>query len=992
MMPRNSRPAAQAAASASKGAVGAAAAAAAAKSKSKSLILNKRDLKKFSAFANSNPDVEYLYLRDNEFDVFDPYISLDRLKVLDLSINNLSGAVSFLQLTPSLRHLYLTGNRISTLEGLSNLPNLETLCLSENEITSFEGLQNLDNLRVLSLNYNSIQNFRMFPFLPSLYALNLHGNPIAEEAHYRKMAIAVAGTIDQLDKVKVTEDEREQVAYFVGKIVFCIAEGMVVHSPNVEEEAEAFLLEMQREAWKNKPLQLQAIHLRSSKAGSNELVEGVPVSLAVCLQDTRPTFEVETALFHSRFLVPVRFRLLGDASEVLVVGEMNAWRDPVPMQRGVASNGEVSFQTTMYLPSGDYEYRYMVDGQERVMPDSRVVSKFEQGPCNIYHVDEGDIPAGPDETQTILHIRWLRSNAANGFDVIEGENGLAYTPSRDDVGFCLRAEVLAYERGEFSFLYFDISTPIVAGPPSCEKLEIQGKAAEGEMLVADIEYSGGAEGQSVVQWFRVDADGSNEVALESGEIVEQYVCQLADVGKRIRLDYTPVRSDHESGAKVSVTSDVVSSGVPTCKNLDIRGPAVEGEQLVAFVEYSGGVEGDSTFQWFRHNRAENTYEAIQGERSNTYTPGLEDVFHNLAVEYRPVSKDGVYGEPSRCVLENFILPGPPQVSNLSIAGVMQEGMAVMVDFDYKGGRPAAPVINWFIERERHVDPAAAGGAAAAAARSGSSKDHRVPFGRSNQKTQALTVSEVGGTVVVEVTPVREDGIRGTKMTIRGAGPVKPSEPTLKSLKILVNGAEQQQQQGQQDAPVIAGAWLECVEEYHGGEQGASRIEWQRDIGGGNFEVVSRDRKYNVATADEGRMLQLVFTPVRKDGEAGEPKTRMVEVAVSARPAAPAGALTRAGAATPAATPAAAEEQQPRPAASAPASNEPTPAAASTSPAAAPAEDKNDDNAVAATPANAENAAPAENPAADAPAAPAPAPAADAPATVAAAAAPAPAEQ
>ena len=331
-----------------------------------------------------------------------------------------------------------------------------------------------------------------------------------------------------------------------------------------------------------------------------------------------------------------------------------------------------------------------------------------------------------------------------------------------------------------------------------------------------------------------------------------------------------------------MTTDIVSSGVPTCTNLDIRGPAVEGEQLTAYTEYTGGEEGDSTFQWFRHNRAENTYEAIQGERSNVYTPGLEDVFHNLAVEYRPVSKDGVQGDPSRCVLENFILPGPPTISNLSIAGVLQEGMAVMVDFDYKGGRPAAPVIQWFLRRENDASAQTTTNtnksAAARAIHADPNAGERIPFGRSNQKTQALSVEHVGYYIEVEVTPVREDGIRGSPIRVLSNTRVDPSEPQLKSLKIYVDGEQQQVEDGQQQSVVEVGSKLECVEEYSGGEQGESKIEWQRgDAANGDFETISRERVYFVSNDDANCTLRLQFTPVRDDGVAGEAKIRFVSI-------------------------------------------------------------------------------------------------------------------
>ena len=267
------------------------------------LVLNKHGLNSIKHIAYEYPDVEFLYLRENDFDSFDPYIRLLDLRMLDLSLNNI-GSVAFLwggslpqegrpgELSlPKLRHLYLTGNCIETLEGLSQLHSLETLALSNNCITSFEGLGALPNLKVLSLQYNSISNFKHFPFLLSLSVLGLQGNPVSECATYRAMAASVCCSyLQKIDGQPVTDTEMDMADRMQGKVGFCITEGFVpttLDDDLLKEEADLFLLELQRQQSIGKPLRLQSISLgrpADSPYKGTTPIEGVPIMLRICLQ------------------------------------------------------------------------------------------------------------------------------------------------------------------------------------------------------------------------------------------------------------------------------------------------------------------------------------------------------------------------------------------------------------------------------------------------------------------------------------------------------------------------------------------------------------------------------------------------------------------------------------------------------------------------------------------------------------------------------------
>lgn len=122
-------------------------------------------------------------------------------------------------------------------------------------------------------------------------------------------------------------------------------------------------------------------------------------------------------------------------------------REPLELEKCVEGNN-VFFHTTLYLPPGEYEYRYIVDGEEKVSEHTKTTSKFNDTVCNMYKVTGVAEDLDPNSS-TLLHIRWLRSNVNSGFDLIEGENFLVHVPGFKDVGCCLRAEVLSYLNGQF---------------------------------------------------------------------------------------------------------------------------------------------------------------------------------------------------------------------------------------------------------------------------------------------------------------------------------------------------------------------------------------------------------------------------------------------------------------------------------------------------------------------------------------------------------------
>lgn len=305
-----------------------------------------------------------------------------------------------------------------------------------------------------------------------------------------------------------------------------------------------------------------------------------------------------------------------------------------------------------------------------------------------------------------------------------------------------------------------------------------------------------------------------------------------------------MRNDWVAGEPKSVVTAPVLAGVPECESIKIIGNLIEGSELEVEVVYSGGVEGESYYQWLRKGDATEEYFPIEGEITTRYVPTLEDVGKCLAVEYTPVNKEGEEGETCRCVLEKPIEPSAPEIQNLKIMGVLAEQHVLTLDYEYTGGHFGPHMIQWFrCDRSKRL----------------------TKIGRPNSATLALGKREVDCTIEVVVTPVRIDGVRGRMVKARSDGVVSAGVPQTNFLNVV--------------GEPLPGNTLELEVEYFGGEPGEPIIEWAReDLETGDFVVVeSGVRCYTIKEVDQGKLIRVTYTPVRQDGTPGETKSRMVQV-------------------------------------------------------------------------------------------------------------------
>lgn len=101
----------------------------------------------------------------------------------------------------NLRILSIQSNRLTTLNGLSNLPNLEELYLSHNAVTDLSGLEKNTTLRVLDFSNNQVTHLEHLSTLKNLEELWASNNQLA--------------SFEEVER-ELKDKEKLQTVYFEG--------------------------------------------------------------------------------------------------------------------------------------------------------------------------------------------------------------------------------------------------------------------------------------------------------------------------------------------------------------------------------------------------------------------------------------------------------------------------------------------------------------------------------------------------------------------------------------------------------------------------------------------------------------------------------------------------------------------------------------------------------------------------------------------------------
>ncbi|KAK3188669.1 hypothetical protein Dsin_028230 [Dipteronia sinensis] len=876
---------------------------------------------------NLQPNLEFVYLRDNLLSTLEGIEILKRVKVLDLSFNEFKGpGFEPLENCKALQQLYLAGNQITSLQSLPQLPNLEFLSVAQNKLKSLS-MASQPRLQVLAASKNKISTLKGFPHLPVLEHLRVEENPILKISHLEAASILLVGpTLKKFNDRDLSRDELAIAKRYPAQTALCLRDGWEFCRP--EQAADStfrFLFEQWRdhlpsghllkEAYIDQPFEEDAcrchfVFIQDSTLsidpqlvlkyqwflGERKLSNFVAIPDAIGEvywpkhEDINKILKVECTPVVGETEFPPIFAISSPVSRgsgipkvysLEVRGELVegniikgfpevAWCGGTP-GKGVASWLRRKWNSSPVVIAGaeDEEYQLTIDDIDSSLvfmytpvtdegakgePQYKYTDFVKAAPPSVSNVHitgdavEGTTIKGVGEyfggREGPSRFEWLRENKDTGEFVLVSTGTSEYTLTKEDVGHQLAFVYIPINfEGQEGESVSTVSTRVKQAPPKVTNVKIIGDLRENSKVTVTGIVTGGTEGSSRVQWFKKSSstlDGENGLeAVSTSKIAKAFRIPLGAVGYYIVAKYTPMTADGESGEPAYVISERAVETLPPSLNfLSITGDCTEGGILTASYGYIGGHEGKSIYNWYLHE-VETDSGTLIPEVSGLlqYRINKDAIGKFISFQCIPVRDDGIVGEPRTCMGQERVRPGSPRLLYLQIVGTSVEGTILSIDKKYWGGEEGDSIFRWF--------------------RTSSDGTHSEIRG-ATASSYLLSLEDIGFFLSVSCEPVRSDWARGSIVLSEQIGPIIPGPPTCQSLEFL--------------GSMIEGQRLSFVATYSGGERGNCSYEWFRVKSNGIKERLSTEEFLDLNFGDVGRQIELVYSPVRKDGMKGSTKT------------------------------------------------------------------------------------------------------------------------
>ncbi|CAL0320193.1 unnamed protein product [Lupinus luteus] len=874
---------------------------------------------------NLSSNLEFVYLRDNLLSTLEGVEVLTRVKVLDLSFNDFKGpGFEPLENCKVLQQLYLAGNQITSLASLPQLPNLEFLSVAQNKLKSLT-MASQPRLQVLAASKNRISTLKGFPYLPVLEHFRVEENPILKMPHLEAASILLVGpTLKKYNDRDLSPEEITLAKRYPTHTAFCIREGWEFsRSEHAADSTFRFLVEKWKdcippgfflnEAFIDKPLEEDVCHCHFTIihdgaatadsplvlkyqwfCGEMSLSNFVPIPDATSeiywpkREDIGKILKVECTPTLGETEYPSIFAISSPVSpgsgipkvvNLEVHGELVegsiikgcaniAWCGGTP-GKGVASwlRRKWNSSPVAIVGAEDEEYQLTIDDIDSSLvfmytpvteegakgePQYKYTDFVKAAPPSVSSVRivgdavEGSIIKGVGDyfggREGPSKFKWLRENGNAGDFLLVSAGTSEYTLTKEDVGRRLAFEYIPINLEGQEGKSLSVMSPVVKqAPPKVIDVKIVGDLREnGKVTVTGI-VTGGTEGSSRVQWFKTrlsTLDENSLEALSTSKIAKAFRIPLGAVGFYIVAKFIPMTPDGDSGEPAFAISDRAVETLPPSLNfLSIIGDYSEDGILTASYGYVGGHEGNSIYNWCLHEVEGDVGSLIPGVSGILqYRITKEAIGKFISFQCTPVRDDGVVGDLRICMGQERVRAGSPRLLSLRLTGDAVEGTTLSIEKKYWGGEEGDSVYRWFRTRSDGTQTEIMGATTAS----------YVP-----------SIDDIDFFISVSCEPVRSDWARGPMVLSEQIGPITPGPPTCHFLEF--------------HGSIIEGQCLNFNVVYSGGERGDCTHDWFRVKNNDVREKISSDEFLDLTLEDVGGCIELIYTPVRKDGTKGIPK-------------------------------------------------------------------------------------------------------------------------
>lgn len=394
---------------------------------------------------------------------------------------------------------------------------------------------------------------------------------------------------------------------------------------------------------------------------------------------------------------------------------------------------------------------------------------------------------------------------------------------------------------------------IVDAPPIATLVSISGSTVCGKILQGNYFYSdinNDSEGVSIFAWYRSDDNVGTNKTLINNALFQTYTTTIADIGKFISFEVTPVASQgnkYGDAVESSLVGPIINSP-PTVSNITFAGNLIDGQTITIqyqYSDYENDPEGYTTFQWFESNDNIGTgLTLIAGAVASSYVFSSSDIGKFVCVDVSPVAKTGsINGLTKRSTFFGAVLNAAPVVSNVFINGNLGDGNILTGVYSYsdiENDLEANSIYKWY----RSNDYKGTGKSVIVGA---------------NNSTYTLQQTDINKFIQFEVTPIAQTGtLTGTSIQSDYVGTIINNPPVASNLAIgglLQSGAQ------------ISGSYL-----YSDNENNAEALSlyyWfvADDNTGFNTSLIgnSQTNEYIISPQYLGKYIRFSVLPIAKTG-------------------------------------------------------------------------------------------------------------------------------